>query len=519
MTKEKTVVSVHTRRGYKKRELKKERVELITRLLTRLEDGKLPHGAQAEVAKIMDVNRSTVNHLWKQVSKYVQNGRIQDWKHVESKSCLRNCFTKYVPDLLKEAIEEVPIHMRKNMRAVAAQVEVPLSTLLRYKDSNGNPLICRKASTVKPVMSMENRTKRVLFALDQIDHTHRSHHFKDFHNTVYIDEKWFRCTKPKFHYYMTEDERPPDRQAVSKRKIEKVMFLCAVTRPRYDPHTKESFDGKIGIWPMSKLKREKHDSKNRKKGTLEVKDVSVTGKVYMHYILYYVLPAIAKNAPPSMKRQPIFLQQDNASAHLCVTASSRKIQLKCKQLGITVIPVFQPPNSPDCNILDLCFFNSLQSDCFLSSISNNKPELIAHVKKRFDEYAPEKLERGFLTFQNVLNEILRTDGSNCYDLPHMGKDKVKKCEGHLPTRIKAWDYLEVVDTDYDSDDVAELEFEAQTYDGEIQRVDDDSIISLDALELDDDDDLNNYDDDSTITEDNSDSSTITDTSFDYQGLL
>jgi hypothetical protein len=59
----------------------------------------------------MDVNRSTVNHLWKQASKYVQNGRIQDWKHVESKSCLRNCFTKYVPDLLKEAIEEVPVHM------------------------------------------------------------------------------------------------------------------------------------------------------------------------------------------------------------------------------------------------------------------------------------------------------------------------------------------------------------------------------------------------------------------------
>jgi hypothetical protein len=55
----------------------------------------------------------------------------------------------------------------------------------------------------------------------------------------------------------------------------------------------------------------------------------------------------------------IFIQQDNARPHL-----SLHDKLFCddvKQDGFDIRLVCQPANSPDLNILDLGFFNSLQS--------------------------------------------------------------------------------------------------------------------------------------------------------------
>jgi hypothetical protein len=356
---------------------KEERVEVVCRLLGRFKDDILEYGAQSEIARERGINQSTVSRLWKLASKHLVNNRIRDWGVLGTQNHLRHCFPTYPPQLLREAIEEIPVSLRQSVRSLAGQLKVAPTTLTRYSESYG--LYNRKNCTAKPVIRLENRTKRVLFAIDQIDYQH-GHYYKDFYDTIFIDEKWFRCSKSTFHYYMTNNEDIPEHHAISKNKIEKVMFLCAVGRPRRDMHTGKSFDGKIGIWPITKLQRAKRDSKNRKKGTLEVKDVSVNGKVYMKYSLNYVLPAIAKNAPLSMLQKTIYLQQDNASAHLCVHKNSRKIREKCKELKINVVPVFQPPNSPDTNILNLCFFNSLQTNCFLTSIRNNKAELIAHVK-------------------------------------------------------------------------------------------------------------------------------------------
>jgi hypothetical protein len=52
------------------------------------------------------------------------------------------------------------------------------------------------------------------------------------------------------------------------------MFLTAVAKPRYDEQGKETFDGKIGIWAFVKETAAKNDSKNRLKGTMELKTSS-----------------------------------------------------------------------------------------------------------------------------------------------------------------------------------------------------------------------------------------------------
>lgn len=54
--------------------------------------------------------------------------------------------------------------------------------------------------------------------------------------------------------------------------------------------------------------------------------------------------------------------------------------------------------------------------------------LVANVKKAFDEYDPEKLNRIWLTHGAVLNQILENHGSNNYKLPHMYKDSLIRKE-------------------------------------------------------------------------------------------
>ncbi|KAG3235725.1 hypothetical protein PI124_g19248 [Phytophthora idaei] len=52
------------------------------------------------------------------------------------------------------------------------------------------------------------------------------------------------------------------------RNIEKTMFLAAAARPRWDPHRKTEFGGKIGLWPFTEDYVAQRSSKNRPAGTM-----------------------------------------------------------------------------------------------------------------------------------------------------------------------------------------------------------------------------------------------------------
>jgi hypothetical protein len=96
-----------------------------------------------------------------------------------------------------------------------------------------------------------------------------------------------------------------------------------------------------------------------------------------------------------MRSKKICLQQDNASPHLCVNSTNQKMIEKCKSLNIDVIPLFKLPNSPDLNILDLSFFNSLQSRQFRGTLGNCSATLVDTVIDTFLEYPWEVLDRAF----------------------------------------------------------------------------------------------------------------------------
>ncbi|ETV82539.1 hypothetical protein H257_05143 [Aphanomyces astaci] len=98
-------------------------------------------------------------------------------------------------------------------------------------------------------------------------------------NYVHVDEKWFYLTKVNRRYYVYDDEEVAARTVKSKHFITKVMFLAAVARPRFDPHTRRVFDGKIGVWPFVEVVAAKRTSVNRDKGTLVTVPLSVNAVV------------------------------------------------------------------------------------------------------------------------------------------------------------------------------------------------------------------------------------------------
>lgn len=105
-------------------------------------------------------------------------------------------------------------------------------------------------SALSPFLNEDNMIARLRYCLSMLDDNSIPHksRFKSFHNVVFIDEKWFYITKNSTNYYLLVDEDEPHRTCKSKNFITKVMFLAAVTRPRFDNERNVSFSGKIGIY-------------------------------------------------------------------------------------------------------------------------------------------------------------------------------------------------------------------------------------------------------------------------------
>jgi hypothetical protein len=262
--------------------------------------------------------------------------------------------------------------------------------------------------------------------IDQTSTAEAEPSFLSMENIVYIDEKWFDMTKRSRKYYLLPEEQDPVRTIHNKNSIGKVMFLTAVAKPRYNEQKKVMFDGKIGIWAFVEETAAKNNSKNRLKGTMELKTIIVTRNVMREFLCEKVIPAIAYLWPDN--EGTIFIQQDNARTH--VLPNDPVFLAAVKESGRDIKLLQQPPNSPDLNALDLGFFSSIQSLTVQYAPTTLK-ELIESVEQAFDGYDVDTLVRVFITLQSVMIEVMRVEGDNTYDIKHMGKVKLQR-EGNLP---------------------------------------------------------------------------------------
>ncbi|XP_022013709.1 uncharacterized protein LOC110913170 [Helianthus annuus] len=400
-----------------------ERRTIYEVILEQSNDGKLKYGSISDVASHFSVSTRTVSRIWHQARFQVQHGYLVDVSrkpHIAKQKRIQINF---------DQVAQIALRRRTNIRSIAKALNVSKSTVhRRIKEGELRP----HTNAIKPNLTEENKKERLEFCLSMITPSLSNPSFYDMFNVVHIDEKWFYMSKPSKSYYLVPGEDEPLRKCKSKKFITKVMFLAAVARPRFDTLGNEIFSGKIGIFPFTKLEPAKRSSKNRVAGTMETKPIlSVTKEVTRSWLIDKVLPAI-RDKWPQGHTGPIFIQQDNAKPHISI--DDEQFVQEASRGGFDIRLRFQPPNSPDLNVLDLGFFRaiqSLQEQEVLGSID----ELVHAVQTSFHKMSSRELNNVFLTLQTCMKEIMKVHGSNNYQTPHISKGRLER-QGRLPLQIE-----------------------------------------------------------------------------------
>ncbi|XP_041990965.1 uncharacterized protein LOC121742020 [Salvia splendens] len=148
-------------------------------------------------------------------------------------------------------------------------------------------------------------------------------------------------------------------------------------------------------------------------------------------LIQKIIPAIKAKWPENMSKE-IFIQHDNAKPHIhhndadfqsVASTDGFKFHIRC-----------QPPQSPDCNVLDLGYFRAIQS-LQDDKVAKGVDDLLRNVHSSFDELSSYTLNNVFLTLQGCLTEILKVQGGNGYKTPHMNKERLARM-GTLPDALE-----------------------------------------------------------------------------------
>lgn len=376
--------------------------------------GKPARGRQAETARQLGIKADSVSRIWK---RFEETGDLEDLRSRNKRP------KKYSPEEVKRAIMALPAHRRKSYRHIAAATGIPACTIIRLKKAMG---AVWHRNRVIPKLTEDGRRKRIDWALGLLETRNPipgASRVQNMENFVHVDEKWFDKEKPVEKYLLFPGEDKPRRPCNHKSHMPKVMFVAACARPRFDESGNCTFDGKIGLWPLTELVPAKRSTKNRSAGTLEPKPISMTADVCRKFLITQLLPAL-KRSWPRRRGEVIYVQLDNARPHIPDSDPAWREAVADTRMDVRI--VFQPPNSPDTNVLDLGIFRHLQRITYhLDAPSRNLADIISAVEQAWEMSDAITREKVFVTLQGVLLLILQLNGRNDFDIPHMGKD-VKK---------------------------------------------------------------------------------------------
>jgi hypothetical protein len=433
-------------------------------------NGRPKHGIFKKLACQLSYDRKTVWRQWRQMKKKLaillnnqpeedHHGIIAAASHIlfaTGHSARRKGKYLYNRVELKEAAEAVEQDKRPTLRHLAAHVGVPLTTLYYLLKgrrpptyNNGETIFVRHSSKLKPTLTDANKIHRFMFAASQVRTITSGlrggvqHRFDGQYNKVHIDEKWFFLSKDGKKYILVEGEKAPQRHVKHKKYMSKVMFLCAIARPRFDYNKQCWWDGKLGMWPIGYYDKAKRSSVNRPAGTRVWVNDSMDHERFRMMIIDDLIPAIQALWPIGEWHDPnfkIIVQQDGAGAHPkswkddIIQGTLKELEQNGNFTKGKITFEAQPPNSPDTNICDLGLFNAIQSAYYLNAPKNHI-EIINLVQKTYNEYPRSKIDRIFVTLMSVYNSIIEHYGDNFYKIAHINKDKMEK-EGNLPRELQ-----------------------------------------------------------------------------------
>jgi hypothetical protein len=489
-------------------------------------DGRPKRGVFTKLASQLGHSRITIWRQWRQMKKKLaillnnqpeedHIGIIAASSHIlfSTKICERRKGKyKYDREEMKQATLSVEQDKRPTLRHLSAHLKVPLKTLYYIlkgrkppKYENGERIFLRHSSRLKPTLTDENKLTRFMFAVSQVRAEQTGlrnlRKIDGQYNKVHIDEKWFWLSKDGKKYILVEGEEPPKRHVQHKKYMTKVMFLCAIARPRWDVTKRAFWNGKLGMWPIGYYDKAQRSSVNRPAGTRIWKNANMDHDRFRMMIIDDLIPAIQALWPVGEFCDPnfkIIIQQDSAGAHPS-SWTDPVIQSTIKELENNgnftpgkITFQAQPPNSPDTNICDLGLFNAIQSSYYLTAPKNHI-EIIDMVVRTYDEYPHTKINRLFVTLMSVYNSIIEHYGDNFYKIPHLNKDKMER-DGTLPRELLMTENAIRILEMYDSND-PQTDSECEMSDDERDEVLDTLRgvgYSVDkdgnALESDDDDD-------------------------------
>lgn len=220
------------------------------------------------------IRQATGEHdlTWRAVKERVK--RIRD-KEVVTRlpgSGRKSTFTPEILEKTKNVSRSFggDISATRMFEIVSEQVEAPMcgkSTFLRHLKEDGK--FKRRHVRYKPSLTDAQKRQRVAFAQSLIDNE-----FKNEDRIVFVDEKRFEVTSSGTLTLPAEDEIP-NRYVQSKTNPVFVMVLVGVMKPR------NAFRGIVGMHSFVERVAAARSSKNREKGTIEMKSFNVTKATYV----------------------------------------------------------------------------------------------------------------------------------------------------------------------------------------------------------------------------------------------
>ena len=117
------------------------------------ENGKLPHGALAKVAKIFGCTRANISQIWKQAGMARVDTLIKSPTQLKTRQCTGRP-PKYSKDGLRDLVREVPLWQRTCFCDLAEQIGVLKSSLFNMISARGKGKdngFRRHCSALKPI--------------------------------------------------------------------------------------------------------------------------------------------------------------------------------------------------------------------------------------------------------------------------------------------------------------------------------------------------------------------------------
>ena len=152
------------------------------------------------------------------------------------------------------------------------------------------------------------------------------------------------------------------------------------------------------------------------------KNKLVTKGVYRELLISKLLLAIVEKWPWTDRvSRKIWIQQDGTKSHISADDNEFKEALQDQEINAGLYT--QAANSLDVNLLDLGFFQAIQS--FNDATPKNEEELIQSVQVAYMNYPRKRLNCMWLTLHSVFNQIILCNGDNDYNIEHLSKEKLE----------------------------------------------------------------------------------------------